>query len=126
MAKLSRNARHKARVRKNLSQARQVIRDMNQQLQQARVLLVLALAQAGGTVVVSKGTGETTFKNLMRLGFKTESPKDDRKELDYVTIMLTEQEEAPAVDPSADGVTIEHIEDETADPFAVDAVPDEE
>jgi hypothetical protein len=92
MAKLSRNARKKARVRRNLSMANRSLRQVQRAYFNTQLTLLMVLAQSGGEKVVTKGTMQQTLEQLNRLGWQS-FPGENENE--FVVRLLTKPEEEP-------------------------------
>jgi hypothetical protein len=72
MAKLSRNARHKARVRRNLSLTRRQLKAVTNDFIKSHVTLLAVLGQAGGEIALTTETLQQTQRALPLLNWSLE------------------------------------------------------
>lgn len=96
MAKLSRNARHKAKTKRTLSQTRKQLRAMNRAYFNAMSTLLMVLAQKGGEVTVTQGTMQQTIQNLQRLSWRADPSPTDVNEF---VVRLIEEEQPASTEP---------------------------
>lgn len=131
MAKLSRNQRHKARQRRTLSLVKREFRKLYTQHNNTTFALLVALAQAGGKLVLSEAALKETVAKVQQLSWKSAKQEDGSvvielvdntpKAEDSVTMRYLDEDEAqPQEDVSADP-TPEEIVREIVDGDVVDA-----
>lgn len=71
MAKLSRNARGKARVRRNLSLMGREYRKLQAAHFNTHLTLLMVLAQSGGELTVTQGTMQQTVEQIKTLNWQS-------------------------------------------------------
>ncbi len=118
MARKSNHQRHVAKLRREKNQLRKGAQEIVNRLRNAETLLSFALAQAGGIITVSKGTGQTVLKNMPRLGYRAQGPAAGREDLDYVVIVQVETFEETVPEQPA--------EEKPTPSFTMRVVPDDE
>lgn len=69
MAKLSRNARLKARKKRTISQQGRLIREQQKSLYNTHLMLLAVLGQQGGEVTISVGTFQQTIQGMRTLNW---------------------------------------------------------
>lgn len=71
MAKLSRNARKKARTKRSISTLGRTLRTLQADYIKTQTMLLAVLAQRGGSVTITAGTLQQVLPKLSRIGWES-------------------------------------------------------
>lgn len=95
MAKLSRNARKKARVRRNLSMANRSLKQLQQAYYNTQLTLLMVLAQNGGEIAVTQGTMQQVIPNIKNITWQNFPGANDKE---FIVRLLVQELSSEAVE----------------------------
>lgn len=93
MAKLSRNARGKARKKRTISLQNREIRQLKAAFFNTHQMLLMVLGQSGGEVTVTQGTMQQILQQAQRVNWQTAPGANEHE---FIVRLVTQMEEPPA------------------------------
>lgn len=120
MAKLPANQRHKARLKRTVTQLQRAFQQLNAQFGQTQTMLLAVLAQHGGDITVTAGTIQQILPKLSVLGWQTVASAETPGE--FVVRLVDNTPETAEEPTAADTMQLPEWQTQPQEPITEEAV----